>query len=30
MWLKNDVIPEKSAQRIFGAADRILKAGSEK
>ena len=29
MWLKNDVIPEKSAQRIFGAADRILKAGRE-
>ena len=26
-WLKGDVIPEKSAQRIFGAADRILKAG---
>ena len=29
MWLKNDVIPEKSAQKIFGAADRILKAGQE-
>ncbi|HKS40136.1 MAG TPA: DUF1738 domain-containing protein [Blastocatellia bacterium] len=29
MWLKNDVIPEKSAQKIFGAADRILKAGRE-
>ena len=26
-WLEGDVIPEKSAQRIFGAADRILKAG---
>jgi hypothetical protein len=26
-WLKSDSIPEKSAQRIFGAADRILKAG---
>ena len=26
-WLKGDEIPEKSAQRIFGAADRILKAG---
>ena len=26
-WLKGDVIPEKSAMRIFGAADRILKAG---
>jgi antirestriction protein ArdC len=28
-WLEGDVIPEKSAQRIFGAADRILKAGKE-
>jgi antirestriction protein ArdC len=28
-WLKNDVIPEKSAQKIFGAADRILRAGRE-
>jgi hypothetical protein len=27
-WLKGDVIPEKSAQKIFGAADRILRAGS--
>jgi hypothetical protein len=27
-WLEGDVIPEKSAQKIFGAADRILKAGS--
>ncbi len=26
-WLKGDTIPEKSAQRIFGAADKILKAG---
>jgi len=26
-WLSGDVIPEKSAQKIFGAADRILKAG---
>jgi hypothetical protein len=26
-WLGVDVIPEKSAQKIFGAADRILKAG---
>jgi antirestriction protein ArdC len=28
-WLKGNVIPEKSAQRIFGAADRILRAGRE-
>jgi hypothetical protein len=28
-WLRGDVIPEKSAQKIFGAADRILKAGQE-
>ena len=28
-WLKGDVIPEKSAQKVFGAADRILKAGRE-
>jgi hypothetical protein len=28
-WLQGDVIPEKSAQKIFGAADRILKAGQE-
>jgi hypothetical protein len=27
-WLQGDVIPEKSAQKIFGAADRILKAGN--
>ena len=26
-WIKGDVIPEKSAMKIFGAADRILKAG---
>jgi hypothetical protein len=28
-WLEGDIIPEKSAQRIFGAADRILRAGRE-
>jgi hypothetical protein len=28
-WLKGDTIPEASAQKIFGAADRILKAGRE-
>src|SRR5262249_38384715 len=28
-WLQGDVIPEKSAQKILGAADRILKAGRE-
>lgn len=28
-WLQGDVIPEKSAQRIFGAADRILRAGCD-
>jgi hypothetical protein len=28
-WLKGDVIPEKSAMKIFGAADRILRAGKE-
>ena len=27
-WLRGDSIPEKSAQRIFQAADRILKAGT--
>jgi N-terminal domain of anti-restriction factor ArdC len=27
-WLAGDVIPEKSAQKIFRAADRILKAGA--
>ena len=26
-WLRGDTIPEKSAQKIFGAADRILRAG---
>lgn len=26
-WFQGDVIPEKSAQKIFGTADRILKAG---
>jgi hypothetical protein len=26
-WLNGEEIPERSAQRIFGAADRILKAG---
>jgi hypothetical protein len=28
-WLEGYVIPEKPAQKIFGAADRILKAGCE-
>lgn len=27
-WLQGDVIPEKSAQKIFRAADQILKAGA--
>lgn len=27
-WLHGDTIPEKSAQKIFGAADRILRAGT--
>jgi hypothetical protein len=27
-WLSGEVIPEKSAQKIFRAADRILKAGA--
>ena len=27
-WLRGDTIPEKSAQKIFGAADRILRAGT--
>lgn len=27
-WLKSDVIPERSVQRIFKAADTLLKAGS--
>ncbi len=26
-WIEGEPIPEKSAQKIFGAADRILKAG---
>lgn len=26
-WLRGEVIPDKSAMKIFGAADRILKAG---
>jgi hypothetical protein len=26
-WLKGELIPEKSSMKIFGAADRILKAG---
>ena len=26
-WLRGGLIPERSAQRIFHAADRILKAG---
>jgi len=26
-WLQGEIIPEKSAMKIFGAADRILKAG---
>ena len=26
-WLRGDVIPEKSAMKIFGTADRILRAG---
>src|SRR2546421_9079412 len=29
-WLAGAEIPERSAQRIFAAADRILKAGIEK
>ena len=28
-WLRGDTIPEKSAQKIFGAADRILRAGQD-
>lgn len=28
-YLNGDVIPEKSAMKVFGAADRILRAGSE-
>jgi hypothetical protein len=26
-WMQGDALPEKSAKRIFGAADRIMKAG---
>jgi hypothetical protein len=26
-WLQGAALPEKSAKRIFGAADRIMKAG---
>ncbi len=29
-WLRGDTIPERSAQRIFVAADKILKAGIER
>jgi hypothetical protein len=29
-WLQGDTIPERSAQRIFAAADKILKAGIAK
>src|SRR5439155_20468790 len=29
-WLSGETIPERSAQRIFSAADRILKAGIER
>lgn len=28
-WLKGDVIPEKSCMKIFGCADRLLRAGRE-
>jgi antirestriction protein ArdC len=28
-WLRGETIPEASAQKIFGAADRVLKAGRE-
>jgi antirestriction protein ArdC len=28
-WIRGDMIPEKSCMRIFGAADRILRAGRE-
>jgi N-terminal domain of anti-restriction factor ArdC/IrrE N-terminal-like domain len=27
-WLRGDVVPEKSAMKIFGTADRILRAGT--
>jgi hypothetical protein len=29
-WLQGSTIPERSAQRIFAAADKILKAGIER
>jgi hypothetical protein len=29
-WLQGATIPERSAQRIFSAADKILKAGIER
>ena len=29
-WLQGAAIPERSAQRIFAAADKILKAGIER
>jgi len=29
-WLQGGVIPERSAQRIFSTADKILKAGIER
>ena len=29
-WLSGSEIPERSAQRIFSAADKILKAGIER
>lgn len=29
-WLQGDVIPEKSAQKIFGVADQIIKVGKPK
>ncbi len=29
-WFKGDMIPEKSAQKIFHVADQILKAGQVK
>ena len=29
-WLSGDTIPERSAQRVFAAADKILKAGIER
>ena len=29
-WLQGETIPERSAQRIFAAADKILKAGIDR